>query len=77
MRPIWGIKLGYNLTQNDKIFKSSFDSLNVPRNKLVKLLDFIIDQDLELCGENYSLDMKTKDSFFKLADLLQVAKPVC
>jgi hypothetical protein len=77
MRPIWSIKVGYQLPkQSDKFYRCSFESLNVPRSKLCKLLEFINEQDLELCGENYSVDMKLKESFFKIPDLLQIAKPV-
>ena len=77
MRPIWSIKVGYHLPkQSDKFYRCSFESLNVPRSKLCKLLEFLNEQDLELCGENYSIDMKLKGSFFKIPDLLQIAKPV-
>jgi hypothetical protein len=55
MRPIWSIKLGYKLPgQRDKPFKCSFDSLNVPKTKLNKILDFINKFELDLCGESYT-----------------------
>jgi len=54
LRPLWNLRLGYTVPQSsDQFFKSTFDSLNIPRKKLVELQDYIAEHEPYLYGEVY------------------------
>jgi hypothetical protein len=77
LRPLWNIRLAYKLPNSDaKYYKSTFESITIPKKKLSDLLEFINHNEHLLYGQVYNPNYKSSEKFFKNSSLMSLVNPV-
>lgn len=75
LRPLWNIKLAYRLPQ-DKTFKPTFESMVVPKNLLVDLLDYLRAYESLFVGQSFQPNLKVDEKFVRNQAILHIIQPV-